>query len=581
MKKVWIFLLLTLTCQLFNGALLAQKVGINTTVPLGLLHIKGYTDIPQLIIDANSTQSNSAAPVIKLRTYLGTDLMWINADNPQNIFIGVNAGRSNYATVSYGIDNTFIGRDAGYSNFLASSNTAIGSSTLYSNTSGNLNTALGKDALNSNTTGSRNSALGVGSIFGNTIGEKNTAAGTEALYSNVAGSEATALGYHAMYYANNQPAFFTNYNVAVGFEALLGSPNPSANTGNSNTAMGFESLWSNSMGSSNTAAGVTSLFYNTIGDNNTAYGANTLVLNSKGSNNTACGVEALTANTTAGQNTAMGMAALYTQSYNNGGIAWSSYNTAIGNESLYNNQPTSSNNGIYNTAAGYHSLYSNTVGLGNSGLGVNSLFSNTTGNYNTSMGRGAYFTNVGLDNTTCIGYNSGGVVNANNRIEIGNSSVSWIGGQMSWGTYSDGRIKDNVVEDVPGLAFIVHLRPVTYNLNIHRENEITSAGKKEQAEWNSKYDIENLRVTGFIAQEVEEAAKACGYEFSGVQKPDNPDELYSLRYSDFVMPLVKAVQEQQQQIDQLKNENERLSKMEIELNELKTSIERLKASAEN
>ncbi|MCB0619900.1 MAG: hypothetical protein KDC41_14560, partial [Saprospiraceae bacterium] len=51
------------------------------------------------------------------------------------------------------------------------------------------------------------------------------------------------------------------------------------------------------------------------------------------------------------------------------------------------------------------------------------------------------------------------------------------------------------------------------------------------------------RYTGFIAQEVEEAAREVGYDFSGVDAPDNPDDIYGLRYAEFNVPLVKAVQE--------------------------------------
>src|SRR5262249_1225742 len=72
--------------------------------------------------------------------------------------------------------------------------------------------------------------------------------------------------------------------------------------------------------------------------------------------------------------------------------------------------------------------------------------------------------------------------------------------------------------------------------------------------------------TGFIAQEVEQAAKKVNYDFSGVDAPKNDKDMYGLRYSDFVVPLVKAVQElssqndaqqkinsdQQKQIDELK-----------------------------
>ena len=59
-------------------------------------------------------------------------------------------------------------------------------------------------------------------------------------------------------------------------------------------------------------------------------------------------------------------------------------------------------------------------------------------------------------------------------------------------------------------------------------------------------------ITGFIAQEVEAAAKKHKYNFSGVDKPDNKDGLFGLRYSEFVVPLVKAVQQLSKQIDELK-----------------------------
>ena len=52
---------------------------------------------------------------------------------------------------------------------------------------------------------------------------------------------------------------------------------------------------------------------------------------------------------------------------------------------------------------------------------------------------------------------------------------------------------------------------------------------------------------------------------SGVYVPKKTTELYGLRYSEFVVPLVKAVQEQQQiidmqqkQIDDLKDQNKKI-----------------------
>jgi len=58
--------------------------------------------------------------------------------------------------------------------------------------------------------------------------------------------------------------------------------------------------------------------------------------------------------------------------------------------------------------------------------------------------------------------------------------------------------------------------------------------------------------TGFLAQEVQKAAMELGYEFSGVDAPKNGNDLYGLRYSDFVVPLVKAVQQQQDSIEKQK-----------------------------
>jgi hypothetical protein len=45
-----------------------------------------------------------------------------------------------------------------------------------------------------------------------------------------------------------------------------------------------------------------------------------------------------------------------------------------------------------------------------------------------------------------------------------------------------------------------------------------------------------IRQSGFIAQEVEKAAQEAGYNFNGVQKPENDNDNYSLAYGQFVIP---------------------------------------------
>ncbi len=101
-----------------------------------------------------------------------------------------------------------------------------------------------------------------------------------------------------------------------------------------------------------------------------------------------------------------------------------------------------------------------------------------------------------------------------------------------------------------------------------RQNEAITAEGKTVREKNPEAEAliqkgiqekEKIIRTGFVAKQVEEAAKKIGYDFSGVDKPANEHTPYGLRYSEFVVPLVKAVQELsqinddlQKQIDELK-----------------------------
>jgi len=84
-----------------------------------------------------------------------------------------------------------------------------------------------------------------------------------------------------------------------------------------------------------------------------------------------------------------------------------------------------------------------------------------------------------------------------------------------------------------------------------------------------QYDKEQTRFTGFIAQEVEQAARSVGYDFSGVDTPDNENDYYGLRYAEFVVPLVKAVQELTGQNETLL---ERLNAQEAEMEALKAAV---------
>ncbi|CAN5739022.1 hypothetical protein BH10BAC2_BH10BAC2_35230 [soil metagenome] len=361
------------------------------------------------------------------------------------------------------------------------------------------------------------------------------------------------------------------HNTASGYSALLNNT-----TGSDNTASGYLALYSNLTGSYNTASGSYALYKNTNGFDNTASGYQALYSNTTGYNNTASGYKALYSNTIGYLNTASGSYALYNNTS-------ASYNSAFGYQTLYSNTT-----GYFNTASGYNALYNNTSAFYNSAFGYQTLYSNTTGDRNTAIGANAGSVPSNLSNTTAIGYNA--LVGASNNVRVGNTAVTSIGGQVGWSTFSDGRYKKDIKENVQGLVFINSLKPVTYTIDIKGLNEYYDKGRKKltadkdekviaaMQKANERIKAEMDKATeeaskiiynGFVAQEVEAVAKKINYDFSGVDKPETKDGLYGLRYTDFVVPLVKAVQELSSQNDSLKNENTSLRK---DFNDLKNIV---------
>jgi len=347
----------------------------------------------------------------------------------------------------------------------------------------------------------------------------------------------------------------------------------STTTGNSNTAVGSNAFFSNTAGNGNSAFGKNSLYANINGYENTAVGNETLYSNTTGYYNVGLGAHSLYQNTTGVYNSALGSAALY---YNINGA----YNTASGYGSL--NRNTS---GSYNVASGYASFEANTTGSGNTVIGYWSLNLTGTSNYNTAVGyKAGHGFSHGWNNTflgtesnaqgtgffNCIAIGNLALATASNQARIGNSSTISIGGFANWTNISDGRFKKNIREDVKGLDFIMKLRPVTYRLDISTLSK--KLDEQKSGSWNEDMqkavaEKEKIIQSGFIAQEVETAAKETGYDFSGVDKPKNENDLYGLRYAEFVVPLVKAVQEQQaiirlqqSQIDELKKAINQLKK---------------------
>ena len=110
----------------------------------------------------------------------------------------------------------------------------------------------------------------------------------------------------------------------------------------------------------------------------------------------------------------------------------------------------------------------------------------------------------------------------NGNGDVGN--IRTTGSSTQFNTSSDARLKE-VTGEARGLAVINALNPVAYNWK--------ADGKADE---------------GLIAQEVENVYPQA------VSEPQNDEEYYQMDYSKLVTPLIKAIQEQQEQIESLKSE---------------------------
>jgi hypothetical protein len=233
-------------------------------------------------------------------------------------------------------------------------------------------------------------------------------------------------------------------------------------------------------------------------------------------------------------------------------------NAAIGSAAL------TLSTGSYNTATGWEALVFNNTGNYNTGFGGYALGSNTTGSNNTGLGYNADggSANAGMSNCTLIGYGTGGTNAGSNKVCIGNTLVTSIKGQVGFTTYSDERFKTNIKPQVHGLDFINKLKPIVYTIDIDRLNHFMYGAKADTlfADVKMKKSIsDNSQIiySGFSAQQVEKSAKEINYQFSGIDRPGDINKSpYGLRYTDFIVPLVKAVQELSAQNDSLKANNQ-------------------------
>lgn len=442
------------------------------------------------------------------------------SDNPKgHILIGHNVGANLDPTlISADNANIGIGYEALRDHIAYGGNTAIGHLALSKDLESANNTAIGYEAMKEHISGGNNLALGYRAMAQDSAGQFNTAIGNSTLSVNISGRSNTAVGHSAL--LSNKEGFF---NVSLGRDALYRNL-----TGNHNVAVGAFALRDNEVGHNNIGIGYKAFYNGDIGEQNIGIG--TEVLN---------------------QNVG-------------------SYNIASGYQAMYKNSQ-----GNNNVAIGPQTLFHNHTGNGNIAIGLHALFYNYTGINNTAIGHFAFNTGEFFSNSTAIGHFSRPM--ASNQIRLGNASITSIGGFEGWSNFSDQRLKKNIKKDIPGLEFITQLRPVSYQLdmdNIAKWQNMPDSLR----DFKSEEIKGNIRYSGFLAQEVEEAAKEIDYEFSGIDSPKNDGDRYGLRYSQFVVPLVKAVQELEEENQQLRKELEDNNKeLKAENEVIKKELAELKA----
>ena len=424
------------------------------------------------------------------------------------------------------LGNLFVGRQAGIVT-TGSNNTFSGYTTGTANTTGSFNSFFGSQAGVLNTTGSNNCFFGANAGASITGGNNNIVMGKDALYHNSNAED----------------------NVAIGDAALFNHTGTGANT-----AVGSKTLYSTVNSINNTAIGRETLYSNTFGNNNTAVGDRAMADN-----------------------------IIY------------SYNVAVGAQALGNNA------GSYNVAIGGVSLQFNN-GSGNVGVG----FATFTGGSNGTAIGGSASVETSIQNATALGYNS--IVTCSNCLALGGNtptSRTKVGINVSapltdlhiiqqsannfdntrgirlqspngnyWRTFLDPS-NNYVFQYTSGL--FSYIEPVTGNfINnsdarlkkdiLPLEDVVSSIMQLQAKTYHYKSSEGDRRSYGFIAQEVEKLFP--DFVFS------SENGMKGIAYSNFSVIAVKAIQEQQQLIE---DQKQKIGRLEQQMQEVLKELSEMRS----
>ena len=313
----------------------------------------------------------------------------------------------------------------------------------------------------------------------------------------------------------------------------------------------------------NTAFGLNSLISISSGACNTGFGFNTLNNKTSGGCNTAFGAQALAASNNS-RNTGIGRLA----GFNVGGYAGGTHvgaqagryadhcTVTIGFQAGYYSQNyavsvghrAGVSNGAYTVAVGFKtkenggpakSVFFSSFAGQNSTIGANSVLG---GHYTGRYSGGAY-------NNVLVGwysYQIFGYGGSNQSVLGRGNNTAYNCVFVGWTNVSDCRDKTNIQPLTNlGLNFIRKLNPVKYKWD-RRQNYVDECGF-EYGVKDGTLKQDKVQY-GFLAQEIEFAAKTLGENFDAVSYDSFRDH-YTLNYLNLVSSLVKSLQEINSELD--------------------------------
>lgn len=544
----------------------------------------------------------------------GTD----NIDGTDNTFIGSQSGFYN-ETGSY---NTYLGYQSGYESGLgtsedASYNTFVGYKTGYNNRNGDKNVFLGYQSGLNNSSAGNNVFIGTESGYYNTTGTNNLFIGYESGNWNATGSYNTYFGYQAGFYAGYAVSTDPNYNTAIGYQAGYYNRSGEYNTylgynagysasgasGDNNVYIGHSAGYKNTTGHDNVYVGKSAGYDNTTGYNNVFLGLEAGANNTTGYGNVFLGYKAGDDNTAGYRNTFLGQEA---GQYNSTGdenvmLGYKAGYYGMGNQNVYIgcNTATVGGSGGTNVFIGYKSgevftgsrnvLIGPYTGyqhpdvlsdpndklcIGNSAswpplihgdfstddlvfyadVGINAESDSDYQLYvytNDYQGYAGYFQNdynheQGWGLLIQCGLNDQSGATESRYLRFKDGDGGWMGsivgsaGDVRFDQASDRRLKENIIDtDLKGLNIINSLRIRDYNF-ISSDPDITPA-----------------TVTGFIAQEALEV-------YPKMVTLDDESGYYGVSQSTLIPVLTKAIQEQQELIEELEKRIKQLEEYNAE-----------------